>query len=347
MIVTERAVIRETNDFKLLSSPSYNYSFFKASGYFKRWGATPDQDPQAGLPEIADIEITTSCNGVRGVLCPWCYKGNTPKGTYMPFETFKLIHSKLPRSVTQIAFGVDAQCRTNPEWLDIFKYCRSNTYNFVVPNVTIADIDDVTAQSLRVCGAVAVSRYADKNACYDSVKRLTDLGMKQVNIHIMVSEETYDNVLETIKDRTTDPRLDKLNAIVLLSLKQKGRGVHHTPLSQEKFKYLVDMALEHNVSIGFDSCTCPKFLEAIKGRRDYTKFEQMAEPCESTCFSVYIDVHGDFYPCSFLPGTPGWETGISVLTADNFLRDVWYHPRTVEFRRNLISGGRKCPVFKI
>lgn len=340
--------IYEDEEVKLLALPKYNYEFHKKTGYFRRWGATPEQDPQCGLPEIADIEITTICHGVRGILCPWCYKGNTPKGEYMPLDTFKAIHAKLPRSVTQIAFGVDSHCETNPHWLDIFKYCRENKYNFVVPNVTVADISDATADELaKVCGAVAVSRYANADACYDSVKKLTDRGMKQVNIHIMVSEETYENILATLEARLNDKRLEKLNAIVLLSLKQKGRGIHHHCLGQDKFKMLVDFALKHEIGLGFDSCSQPAFIESVKDHPGLAGFMQLAEPCESSCFSCYIDVHGDYYPCSFLPGTPGWENGISVTNCTNYLADVWMHPRTQAFRARLLANNRHCPVFKL
>ena len=71
------------------------------------------------------------------------------------------------------------------------EYCRENG---VIPNITVAQIDDTVAKKLsELCGAVAVSRYAYKDACYDSVNKLTYLGMKQVNIHQMISQETYES----------------------------------------------------------------------------------------------------------------------------------------------------------
>ena len=59
-------------------------------------------------------------------------------------------------------------------------------------------------------------------------------------------------------------------------------------------------------------------IDSIKGEtmkrhiHDFEKLKTFAEPCESTLFSSYIDVNGDFYPCSFAENTKGWETGISV-----------------------------------
>ena len=340
--------INETEKHKILRSSNYNYNFDKLTGYFQRWGKTPNDDPQWGLPEIADIEITTICHGVRGRLCPFCYKGNSPKGKYMTLDTFKKIFHKLPRSVTQIAFGVDSHCNTNPDWFEIFKYCRENDYNKVVPNVTVADIDNTVADKLRtVCGAVAVSRYDNADACYDTVKKLTDRGMTQINIHIMVSKETYTTVNQTLFDRMTDPRLSKLNAIVLLSLKQKRRGINYTPLPQDMFNHIVETALDNKISIGFDSCSCHKFLQTVKQYPEYKQYEQVSEPCESTCFSVYIDVDGYFYPCSFTPNTVGWYDGINVIHSNDFINDVWMNPRTVEFRKKLIKGGRICPIYTV
>lgn len=66
--------LTETKTSKHLRSESYNFDFDKKSGFFARWGRTKEDDPQAGLPEIADIEITTKCSGIRGKLCPMCYK---------------------------------------------------------------------------------------------------------------------------------------------------------------------------------------------------------------------------------------------------------------------------------
>lgn len=247
--------------------------------------------------------------------------------------------------ILQTAIGADSSCTSNPDIWKMMDYCRQNK---VIPNITVADISNKTADNLvKRCGAVAVSRYNDKNICYDSVKRLTDRGLKQCNIHIMISKETYDNAVETIKDYLTDDRLNKLNAIVFLSLKQKGRGTKHTPLTNEEFKILVDMAFNLNVPIGFDSCSAPKFLESIKERKNYKELEMCAEPCESSCFSSYINSKGIFFPCSFMEGTGEWKEGIDVIGCENFERDVWQHIKVNAFRNKLLSYDRNCPEFNV
>jgi len=351
-------IIKENKKFKVCKSSDYNYLFNKENGFFVRFGKDKEDDPlYAPGPEIADIEVTTICHGVGGdgKLCPFCYKSNNPIGTNMSFETFVKVFNKFPKTLTQIAFGVDAQATSNPELFKMMHYCRNNDYNYVVPNITVAEISDEIADKLvNVCGAVAVSRYEDKNYCYDGVKKLTDRGMKQCNIHILASQETYDQIMETLKDRLTDPRLAKLNAIVFLALKQKGRGVHFNPLSVEKFRTIVDFALDNNISVGFDSCSCAKFLESVKDRKEYKQFETCSEPCESSLFSVYVNTYGLFFPCSFSEGEDEWSDGIDIVDCDDFMKDVWNHPRTLGFRNKLLGtacknnlGCRTCPLFKV
>ena len=86
------------------SDGSYNYTYDKISGLFRRWGETYDDDPEyspAG-PEILDLEI--SVNGCPNN-CKFCYKSNSNESAVnMTFETFKSIIDKMPKTLTQIAF---------------------------------------------------------------------------------------------------------------------------------------------------------------------------------------------------------------------------------------------------
>ena len=257
--------IRETEKLKMVRSEGYNYLFRKDNGVFMRWGKTKEEDPNFSPfgSEILDLEATTVCPGVPGLPdsngnmvespCRFCYKSNTKNGKNMTLDTFKAILDKFPKYngihfLTQVAFGADSNATSNPELFDMMAWARKCG---VIPNITVANISDETADKLvSVCGAVAVSRYANKNICYDSVKRLTDRGLSQTNIHQMVSLESFDQAMETLHDRLTDPRLAKMNAIVLLSLKQKGRGVSFNRLPDEKYKQLIDFALENKIPVG-------------------------------------------------------------------------------------------------
>jgi MoaA/NifB/PqqE/SkfB family radical SAM enzyme len=194
---------------------------------------------------------------------------------------------------------------------------------------------------------VAVSRYDDKNVCYDAVKRLTDAGLTQVNIHQLVAVETLPNIMETIQDIKQDARLEKLNAIVFLTLKPKGKRNNLTMVNDGHYKELVEMCLKEKINFGFDSCSANRFLRVVKGHQDYDKFAQVSEPCESSLFSAYIDVRGTFFPCSFSSGEGRWTEGVDVVNCSDFIEDVWNHPKTLRFRSDLLMRCRDCPLFDI
>ena len=361
------ARIFENENVKTLRSELYSFNFNKHTGFFARWGKTVADDPSFSpfSPEIADIEITTSCKGPRlsngtNKLCSFCYKSNNPNGKYMSFETFKQLLDKFPHTtdkngrrsfiLTQIAAGVDAECKSNPDVWKIFEYCRENG---IIPNLTVASIDDEVAQNIaKYCGACAVSRYSDKEVCYDSVDLLTNkYGMSQVNIHQLVEMSTLDNIWETLRDMQTDKRLAKLNAIVFLSLKQKGRGVSQEPISQEEYAKIIQYCLSNNIRFGSDSCGAGKLLKSLS-EQQYKEILPVVEPCEAGGkFSFYCDVDAKYYPCSFMANEEGdWKKGIDMLTVDDFIKDVWQHPKTLSFREkvdrcNECLGG--CCHFKI
>jgi hypothetical protein len=346
-------IIVENDTIKSLVHPKYNYRFKKDDGFFIRWGATKedDGDMTLGLPEICDMEISTICNGVTGIgPCKFCYKGNTGKGHNMTFETFKKVFHNLPPTITQIAFGI-GDIDGNPDMWNIFDYAKSNG---VTPNVTINGgrmTPELFDRLASTCGAVAVSLY-DKDLTYNAIHELTNRGLKQVNIHFMISNETYDRAIELMNDRMTDPRLAKLNAIVFLSLKLKGRAIgHYSQLSQERFKELTDYALNNNIPMGFDSCSAPKFVKSIKGRENAEQLEMFAEPCESSVYSCYISSDAKYYPCSFSECVDGWEDGIDVSIENlDFLQDVWYSNKVKEFSNGVINcrkNCKACPIYDI
>jgi len=172
--------IYDGDEFKLCeaSDGSYHYTFDKSNGNFARWGKTYEDDPEycpAG-PEILDLEIASGkCKGN----CPFCYKGNSinEEAVNMTFDAFKSIIDKIPKTLTQVAFGI-CDIDGNPDFLKMMDYTRSIG---IVPNFTLSGIDltDEMAEKVsKVAGALAVSAYeTDKNVCYDTVKKFTDLGM--------------------------------------------------------------------------------------------------------------------------------------------------------------------------
>lgn len=168
-----RCVVAESEKGKILRSAEYNYNFNKETGMFMRWGKTQEDDPEYSPfgPEIADIEISTICSGVKGIgVCKFCYKSNTPKGEYMSLDTFKKLFEKLPKTVTQIAFGI-GDIEANPDMWAIFEFSREHG---VIPNVTVNGegiTDEIADKLVSLCGAVACSIY-DKEKSYDAIERI-------------------------------------------------------------------------------------------------------------------------------------------------------------------------------
>jgi len=342
----------EFKRYKIVRSENYNYNFDRVTGEFARWGKTLEDDPlMAPAPEILDLEISTICYKN----CRFCYKSNTSVGLNMNFETFKKLFHKMPRNLMQIAFAIGS-IDANPDLYKIMEYCRNNNYNYVVPNITING-DGLTNyhadKLISLVGACAVSHYSD-DACFDSVKKLTDRGLKQCNIHQLFCREKFDECLKLLESFKNDDRLSKLNAIVFLLIKPKYRiGEFNLP-TEAQFKQLIETCLNGNINMGFDSCSAQWFEWVIKqmniDEEQKKSLIEMSESCESGCQSGYINVKGDYYPCSFSEGVCDWKDGISVLNCEDFIKDVWFNERVIEWRRNLLTkhcknGCRSCAVF--
>jgi MoaA/NifB/PqqE/SkfB family radical SAM enzyme len=355
--------IKENEHLKIIKAEDYNSIFSKDTGFFMRWGKTKEEDPQmAPGPEILDIEISTVCHGIGQCMdtrksCPWCYKSNEGTGDNMTLSTFKQVADKLPRTIGQIALGI-GDINGNPELFEILQEARDRG---IVPNLTVngMGLTEALAEKLAsLCGAISVSRYHIPSVCYDAVKMLTDAGLKQVNIHQLFAKETIPNCYQLLDDIEQDLRLTKLNAVVLLALKPKGNRNKFHSASYYDFKEIFKIALEKKIGIGMDSCSAPMAIQAAT-ELNQPNFLQMIEPCESFgLFSSYINVKGEYFPCSFAEGSQGWEQGINILEIKNFDKEVWHHP-AIDNLRNLSlsmtetcdcankSSCRVCPIFDI
>jgi MoaA/NifB/PqqE/SkfB family radical SAM enzyme len=341
--------IKESSDIKVLVSPEYNYVFNKKNGNMMSWGKTPDDDPDVCPygPVIADIEVSTVCHGI-GTPCSFCYKSNTPKGDNMSLETFKKVFDMLPRTLTQIAFGI-GDVDGNPELFDMFRYCNDHG---VKPNVTMNGArmtPGLYDRFVEQCGAIATSYY-DDDVCFDNIAELSKRGLRQCNIHAMLCNETYQSCVELINKAKTDPRLSGLNAIVFLLMKPKGDRNKFTSLRDKKlYGILIDHAMDKGVNIGFDSCGASAFVDWAKLRKR-DELVKLAEPCESTRQSIYISCDGRAMPCSFFdrPDKPG----IELLEVTDFVKEVWDSKLFEDFRERIhastdCNGCAHCPIYDL
>lgn len=350
----------DTPSTKEFRSPGYNYVFDRITGFFARWGETYNDDPKFSPfgPELLDIEISTVCSNN----CKFCYKGNTSSGINMSLEMFKDILAKFKNdNVCQIAFGI-GDIDANPDMWAIFDHCRSKN---IIPNLTINGMGmnkDHYRRLASVLGACAVSHYSD-DVCFNAVANLQEAGLQQVNIHKVLSEESYQDCWRMLDVVKTDVRLAKLNALLFLLLKPRGRavGTTHSLTDMEKYTALVKKAFDNRISLGMDSCSAPMFLKAMEnlGRKNDVKMLNSVEPCESFgLFSGYINAAGYFFPCSFAEGEGEWKDGIYVPGVQDFTKDIWFSDKLNEWREysirssqqclcNMKAYCRRCPIFDI
>lgn len=322
-------------------SEGYNMVFDTKTGFMARWGKTMEEDPVMAPhgPELADIEISTVCHGVGASMekrrpCTFCYKSNTGEGENMSLGTFMKVFANLnaEKTLTQIAFGI-GDIDANKDLWAIMAWAKIHN---VVPNITINGMitEDHARRLAKLCGAVAVSHYGD-DLCFNAIDMLYKAGLRQINIHKLLSKQTYRGCFDLIDKVKADPRAAPLKAIVFLLLKPKGeRNSFDSIVSMEEYKRVMDYAKEKGVDIGMDSCSAPMALKTLPG-----EVIQSVEPCESTLFSIYVNTLGELFPCSFTEGTPGWEKGVDLTTER---LPFWFHPRVVAWREGLVGSSAKC-----
>ena len=368
------ATVKDTESYKALRSEDYNFFFNKKDGYFVRFGKgdysnlpneitkqetdlfilwcsiwkekfnikefvadlKTDGDLNLGLPSILDWEISEMCN----MGCGFCYKNNVSySGKNLSFEDFKKTFDLLPPTITSIAFGIGSLSLCPDLW-KILQYTKDNG---IAPTITING--DATEEDLdklaSLVKACAVSVY-NKEKSYNCIKGLTDRGLEQCNIHFLISEESYNFAFEIMSDIKTDLRLSKLRALVMLSLKNKGRSIgKYHQLSQEKFDNLFQFAIDNGIGCGFDSCSAAKVFNFIDKNPQYDYMITYIEPCEASLESAYLNVNSEYFPCSFTEGNKEWKTGLKIK--DNFLKDIWFNEKTLNFR-NGVKNCRKCNI---
>lgn len=287
---------------------------------------------------------------VGGVVVHNCYKLNSINAlhtTNLSLVDFETIISKMPKVLTQVAFGI-CDVTTNPDFFAMMEHCRSIG---IIPNYTCNGnfiTDEVAEKTSKLCGAVAVS-IVNKENSFNAVSKFTKYGMKQVNFHKLLSEETYEECMSLADEIASDPRLSGLNAVVFLQYKDKNSACgFHSMLDESKYLDLYKYYTSKKINIGFDSCSCNLFLRSISKEPNYEEIAKCCEPCEGFgMFSSYINCEGKFFPCSFSEGMGDWKDGIDVLNCQDFIKDVWESPTLVKYRNIMLSNGRNCPIYKI
>jgi MoaA/NifB/PqqE/SkfB family radical SAM enzyme len=159
---------------------------------------------------------------------------------------------------------------------------------------------------------------------------------------MILSEETFDQCMDVLDDCKNDPRLEGLSAAVFLMLKPKGNRNSLTTLTDpDKFKALMDKANELQIQTGFDSCSGPSTVRYFRdnwNKEEVPTIIQSVEPCESGLFSLYINVDGKAFPCSFTDDGIG---GLDVVRCNDF-SEVWDSETIRVWRETLQNTTDKC-----
>ena len=66
---------------------------------------------------------------------------------------------------------------------------------------------------------------------------------------------------------------------------------------------------------------------------------------------MYINVFGEYFPCSFCEGEKQWKRGIDVVNCKDIL-EIWNNKKTKDFRKNMLkcvdkNNCRKCVMYNI
>jgi hypothetical protein len=247
--------------------------------------------------------------------------------------------------VLQIACGL-TNIDANPEIIEI---CEFAVKIGIIPNITVHGKDEVSDEFLSklclLCGNLAVSRY-NPNETYNFIERLYKCGAKQINMHLLVSEETKDAVIIAFKDMVNDKRLKNLSTAVLLFLKDKGRGCNYHKISQKHAFDIFDFAVKYDIPFGFDIC-CSHIFDRYIIQSGIKNHPEVYDHCDSGLFSGYVNTLGEFCPCSFVENDGEWKYGEDVFKCKNFISEIWNGKKLDMYRMTLLGECQNCLYYEI
>jgi MoaA/NifB/PqqE/SkfB family radical SAM enzyme len=271
-----------------------------STGLFVR-GDRPDGTPPewspAG-PELADIHITDYCP----MTCDYCYRESNPaKSTHMPVEVFRDILKAMRKTVCQIAIGGGSP-QHHPQFIEILQTAHDLG---VVPSYTTNGLDltpEILEASAECCGAVAVSMHG--GPCHSrvtsAISRLQKWGIP-TGVHAILTEADiifWTDMLILANRGIGMFARDDLYSCIFLMHKPIGRASwDQHPTREQKINFMRALKdYKGKVDVGIDSCASSSFISSFP--LEELPVESLG-PCDSGCFSIFIDEHLMVSPCSF------------------------------------------------
>lgn len=305
-------------------------TFFNArTGFFARVPDPGKPEPfwSPHGPELMDISITNWCD--KG--CVFCYKSSTRHGSHMALADYKRVIDEAAEMGThQVALG-GGNPNQHPNFDEILEYTWEKG---IVPNYTTNGrglTDAILETTRKNCGAVAVSAYAPYEETAETIRRLTDRGIK-TNVHFIVDSESVDVAIDWLRE---PPHfLSKVNALIFLNYKPSGRLVFEDKLlrhssRQDEFFKLATSA-EAKIKVGFDACC----VSGVFARTSASS--ALVDACDAGRFSLYVSEDMTVYPCSFQSGLAKGDK----LDGGNTLLDIWHKSENVRSFRKYFSSNR-------
>ena len=322
----------------------YEIFFNTQSGFELLRGRDGKPDPfSLELPSLIDVGIMGHCKNK----CPFCYQGNEYE-PHMSLENFKRIIDETKHHVNQIALGGRGDPNLHPNFREIVEYARANG---VVPNYTTSGfgLTDDQIKASQMCGAVAVSNYKTQET-YDALNRLIDAGIK-TNIHFLLTKNTFFDAIKILHNynpwASIVPRiipfdLNKINAIVFLLFKQKGRGsqLDWLPNSDQLRVFSKALADIDNkglkTKIGMDSCLINHVIKYVTLP---PSIAMAIDTCEGARMSMYITPSMEATPCSFS------DKAQRISLKNKTIKEIWENGESFkQFRKVLMKTKNNCPV---
>lgn len=323
---------------KVFKNDKYELSFNSKTGLEVLKGINGNEDPfMTDLPTMLDCGIMGHCKNN----CEFCYQGDKYQEN-MKLEDFKQIIDELKYHTNQVALGGRGNPEDHKDFKEILKYSRENG---IVPNYTTAGnyiTPEIVQISKEYSGAVAISFY-NRPFTYKALDMFIE-GEVKTNIHLIYSSKSHDLAMRILKGEDVwdnKINLKKLNAIIFLLFKPKGKGANLPewfPLKNqiEEFGHLIGKA-KTKFKIGVDSCLINHILKFA----DFNEQQRMSvDTCESGRMSVYITPDMKLVPCSFADHD---LYGCDIK--NHKIKDVWEKAKPFQkFREILKENSKSCPA---
>jgi radical SAM protein with 4Fe4S-binding SPASM domain len=330
------------NNLKTYDHGDYIVKFDPTNGYFERhdmwitagrsqgkYEQRPEWSPNG--PELADIHITKYCP----LNCSYCYRDSDPsKKQHMSVSDFSDVIDALLPWVCQVAIGGGSP-QHHPEFIELLRIAHDKG---VVPSWTTNGVDltpEIIEASKKYCGAVAVSMHPQINP-FPAIMKMLKGGVPTA-IHVVLTHEAIDKWTEQLRMAREGKGILggmlPLYSCIFLMHKPIGRGSwEQHPTFIQKMNFVAALrTYKGPIALGVDSCAAPSLISSSPIAD--LPVENLG-PCDSGCFSVFVDEELLVSPCSFNKD--------DVFSLEDFsFQEIW-KDKLMPYRNKVLDSCPSC-----